>query len=255
MHRRPDKTNPRRGSLILGERGAAFALGTFTHVGKRAEALWRRTAARGRLTTMRIREDLAMCKIRISLLMLAALGLAIPAALAQRGMGDPTGVARSGERPAIVTLSGEVLEVKTEPCANSTGRSPAGTHFLLKAGHGKTLNIHLGPAAMVEFVAKDLVPGKAVKVDAFQTEKMPADHYVAQRLSYDGRSVSLRDETLQPVWARGAAPANADSGWTRGAGRGYGAGGGRGPGYGRNRGGGRGAGYGWRVGTAGQGGN
>ena len=145
-----------------------------------------------------------MKKLQVSMLTLAVLGLAASAALAQRGVGDPAGVARSGVKPEIVTLSGKVLEVKTEPCANTTGRSPLGTHFLMKTAEGKTLNIHLGPAAMVEFAAKELVQDKAVKVQAFRTEKMKEDHYVAQQLSYDGGSVTLRDETLQPVWAGGA---------------------------------------------------
>ena len=55
-----------------------------------------------------------MYKLRVSMLTLAVLGLAASAALAQRGVGDPAGVARSGVKSEIVTLSGEVLEVKTE---------------------------------------------------------------------------------------------------------------------------------------------
>jgi hypothetical protein len=193
-----------------------------------------------------------MSKVRVSMLTLAVLGLVASAALAQRGVGDPSGVARTGTPPEIVTLSGKVLEVKTEPCTNTTGRFPVGTHFLMNTAEGKTLNIHLGPAAMVEFVAKELVPDKAVTVDAFRTEKMKADHYVAQQLSYDGRSVRLRDETLQPVWAGGTGTGTARGGAAPGPGRGAGPGWGRGMGYGRTGGAGRGAGsgrgyrYGWR---------
>jgi len=208
-----------------------------------------------------------MYKLRVSMLTLAVLGLAASAALAQRGVGDPAGVARSGVKPEIVTLSGKVLEVKTEPCANTTGRSPLGTHFLMKTAEGKTLNIHLGPAAMVEFAAKELVPDKAVKVQAFRTEKMKEEHYVAQQLSFDGRSVTLRDDTLQPVWAGGAGTGAARGGAALAPSRGVGPGWGRGLGYGRNRAGGgrgagfgRGAGYGWRgwqtsPGAAGSGGS
>jgi hypothetical protein len=216
---------------------------------------------------MRTMEDHAMCKLRVLMLTLAVLGLAASAALAQRGVGDPAGVARSGVKLEIVTLSGKVLEVKTEPCANTTGRSPLGTHFLMKTAEGKTLNIHLGPAAMVEFAAKELVQDKAVKVQAFRTEKMKEEHYVAQTLSYDGRSVTLRDETLQPVWAGGAGTGRVGDATVLEPGRGVGPGWGRGLGYGRNRAGGgqgagfgRGAGYGWRgwqtsQGTAGSSGS
>jgi len=201
------------------------------------------------------------------MLTLAVLGLAASAAMAQRGAGDPAGVARSGNTPEIVTLSGKVLEVQTEPCTNTTGRSTLGTHFLMKTAEGKTLNIHLGPAGMVESAAKELVQDKAVKVQAFRTEKMKEQHYVAQTLSYDGRSVTLRDETLQPVWAGGAGTGAARGGAVLGPSRGVGPGWGRGLGYGRNRAGGgrgagfgRGAGYGWRgwqpsQGAAGSGGS
>lgn len=191
-----------------------------------------------------------MNKVRVAMLTLTVLGLVASAATAQRGVGDPSGVARTGTTPEIVTLSGKVLEVETEPCANTTGRFPVGTHFLIKTPEGKTLNVHLGPAAMVEFVAKELTADKAVKVQAFRTEKMKADHYVALQLSYDGRDVTLRDETLQPVWAGGARTGNAGGGAALGPGRGAGPGWGRGMGYGRNRAGGnRGAGYGRGYGS------
>jgi hypothetical protein len=187
------------------------------------------------------------------MLTLAVLGLAASAALAQRGAGDSAGVARSGDTPEIVALSGKVLKVQTEPCTNTTGRSFLGTHFLMKTAEGETLNIHLGPAGMVEFAAKELVQDKAVKVQAFRTEKMKERHYVAQTLSLDGRNLMLRDEALQPVWAGGAGTGSARGNEELRPSRGAGPGWGRGSGYGRNRAGGgrgtgfgRGAGYGWR---------
>jgi hypothetical protein len=198
-----------------------------------------------------------MNKVRVALGMCAALGWMASVAFAQRGAGDPSGVARTGSQPEIVSLSGTVLEVKTEPCGNTTGRSTVGTHFLMKTAQGVTLNIHLGPAAMVESVAKELAADQAVQVRAFRTEKMPEGHYVAQQLSYNGRHTTLRDRSLQPVWAsgagRGAAGGAAHTGAARGPGRGAGAGRGRGPGYGRNRGGGQGAGWGRGLGYGWQG--
>jgi hypothetical protein len=188
-----------------------------------------------------------MRSLQTSMLTLILCGLAAPLALAQRGVGDPAGVARAGVKPAIATLSGTVLEVKTEPCTNTTGRFPLGTHFLLKTAEGQTLNIHLGPATMVETTAKELVRGKAVKVEVFRTEKMQEGHYVARTLTYGERTVTLRDETLQPVWAGGAGAGSARGGAGLGPGRGAGPGWKRGMGYGRNRAGvGRGYGAGWR---------
>lgn len=184
-----------------------------------------------------------------------ACGLAASAAHAQRGVGDPTGVARQAVKPEGVSLSGKVLEVMTGPCENTTGRSPLGTHFLMKTEEGETLNIHLGPAVQVEFVAKDLSEGKNVQVRAFRTDKMEESHYVAQSLAYGDRTVQLRDDdTLRPVWAGGrgarnrAAGVRAGFGLGRGWGAGYGYRHGRGPGggYGQQRG--RGPGWGRPLG-------
>lgn len=168
-------------------------------------------------------------------------GLAVSAAQAQRGVGDPTGVAQQAVKPVVVSLSGEVLEVKTGPCENTTGRSLLGTHFLMKTEEGETLNIHLGPPVQVEFVAKELSAGKKVKVQAFRTDKMKESHYVAQSLAYGDRTVQLRGDSLRPVWAGGRGARN----WAPG---GFGPGRGRGAGYGYYRGRGPGGGYGQQRG-------
>jgi hypothetical protein len=70
--------------------------------------------------------------------------------------------------------------------------------------------------------------GQNVVVDVFRTEKLPADHYVAVRLNTDGKAITLRDESLRPIWA------------------GTGRNGPRGGGWRHPYGGGRGRGYGWR---------
>jgi hypothetical protein len=185
-----------------------------------------------------------MRKVLVLLLTVATFALVASDALAQRGVGDPTGTARLGVQPKIVELSGHVLEVKTEPCGNTTGRSLVGCHFLMKTAAGQTLNIHLGPAAELEFVARELVPGKAVKVHGFRTEKMQQGHYVAQRLAYDGRVVMLRDATLRPVWAGPGGVRTASGDDVRAVCGGFGFVPGRGAGYGRGAGWGAGRGFG-----------
>lgn len=184
---------------------------------------------------------------RMAMLALIMCGLAAPAALAQRGVGGPDGVARKAVAPKVVTLEGTVIRVETGPCENTTGPSTLGTHFLMKGPKSKTLNVHLGPTATVEFVAKELTEGQEVKVEAFRTEKMKKNHYVARTITCDGRAVTLRDAALRPAWAgAGTTPrgqnwsANGSGrgtgvGWGRG---GYGAGRGRGQGWGRGQGGG-----------------
>ena len=90
---------------------------------------------------------------------LMAWGCLVPRAHAQRGMGEPSGVAQQTVRPEVVSVSGTVLEVETGPCKKTTGRSPLGTHFILQTPEGESLNIHLGPAAAVKFVTKELPVG------------------------------------------------------------------------------------------------
>ncbi|MDD4267606.1 MAG: hypothetical protein GXY25_18485 [Pirellulaceae bacterium] len=169
-------------------------------------------------------------------------------ALAQRGVGETAGVARQAVKPETVLLSGTVLKVETGPCENTTGPSPLGTHFLMKTETGEKLNVHLGPAALVEFVADELSAGLEVTVEGFRTERMKPNHYVAVSLTFGDRTVQLRAGSLQPLWAGGAGGGNRalGGGWGRGPGRGagYGYQGGRGRGYGYGRQAGRGPGWG-----------
>jgi len=227
-------------------------------------------------------------KFAVGSLVITALwwGVLAPSAYAQKGMGDPTGVARQASKPEIVPLSGKVLGIETGPCQMSTGRSSLGTHFLLETPDGEKLNVHLGPAAAVKRIADQLPVGKEVAVEAFRTAKMPENHYVAQSVAFDGNTIRLRDETLRPFWLQGGpvlggrgmprpepdkaagrlpgrragygrCPAwGPGRGYGGRPGRGFGAGYGRGParraapGYGRGPGWGRGPGYGWGPGRA-----
>lgn len=173
-------------------------------------------------------------------------GVVTPCVYAQRGMGDSTGVARQAVKPEVVTLSGSVLKVTTEPCKMTTGPAYLGTHFLLTTPQGEDLNIHLGPADAVAYVAEQLRVGENVNVDAFRTAKMPENHYVAQSVALDGTAIQLRDEGLRPLWARSSSVLRGRGGpqWVPrwGQGRGWGPGWKRGPGYGRGWGRGRGMG-------------
>lgn len=131
------------------------------------------------------------------------LGLATSVALAQRGTGQLSGVARQASEIDTATFWGTVVEVKSGPCENTTGRSSIGTHFFLKTSEQQMLNIHLGPAVLVESVVRALPVGESVQVQAFRTERMQADHYVAQWITVGDHTLRLRDDNLRPVWAGG----------------------------------------------------
>lgn len=58
---------------------------------------------------------------RVSMPTLVPCGLAASAALAQRGVGEPAGVARQAANPGIVSLSGKAIGADAGPCKNTTG--------------------------------------------------------------------------------------------------------------------------------------
>ncbi len=132
---------------------------------------------------------------------MACLLLATQMTFAQKGTGAPTGVARQPVKPAIVSFSGTLLEIKTGLCQATTGRNPVGTHLVMEDTDKKQLNIHLGPAWAVAKTVDNLSIGEPITAKAFRTEKMKENHYVAQSLSFGKTTVTLRDETLRPRWA------------------------------------------------------
>ena len=131
-------------------------------------------------------------------------GVANPVALAQKGMGSETGVARQAKLPEVISLRGKVMEVNSHPCTNTTGRAPAGTHVIIRSKAGEELNIHLGPADAVKDIADKLKPGKKVIIDGFRTDQMPENHFVAKTLRVGGETAALRDDSLRPSWRNGS---------------------------------------------------
>ena len=165
---------------------------------------------------------------------LAALGLAFATSpvIAQRGMGEQVGVARMPEKPEIVTLSGKLTAINVGPCEQTTGHARVGVHLVVEpaapssegATKAESFNIHVGPAAVVQEMLTKFPIGTQLTIAAFRTDKMPTNHYVAQSLKSDTATVTLRDESLRPVWAgtRGASDGRGMQGRGPGYGRGYG---------------------------------
>ena len=149
----------------------------------------------------------------------AALMVFSVSANAQKGAGETVGVGQQAVKPAVSKLSGELLEIKTGPCEKTTGKSPVGTHLIVLSD-GTKLNIHLGPEKAVDHVVDQLTIGSSVTFDAFRTEKMPENAYIAKSLTLDGKVINLRDNNLRPSWAYGRG---------KGQGMGQGSGSGRGP--------------------------
>ncbi len=164
--------------------------------------------------------------MRSSLLSLTAATMLIiaaaPLAFGQKGAGNDVGIARQTPRPKVETVAGTVVAVETQPCEHTIGRGQIGTHLLLKTDAGATLNVHLGWADAVAGTAKKLTKGKKVSATVFRTDDLSPGHYVAQTLTIDGQTASLRDDTLRPEWAGGGGRAGMQAGMGRGPGWGAG---------------------------------
>jgi hypothetical protein len=154
----------------------------------------------------------------------SALSFAVPAA-AQRGVGESAGVAQQAQKPATETISGIIKDIKIGSCERTTGHSLVGVHLIVEAANAKTINLHLGPAAALEDVVDQLSSGQPITSEAFRTDVMPENAYVAKSLTVGDTTFDLRDDNLRPHWAIGARGG-------RGGGQGMGAGRGKGQGRG-----------------------
>ena len=170
-------------------------------------------------------------QLGVAMALLLGLLFAVPAA-AQKGMGEPTGVGRQAVKPPIETMSGSIKDIKIGPCERTTGRSLEGVHLIVQTESGKTINLHLGPAAALEDVLDQLSAGEQVTFEAFRTDAMPQDAYVAKSLKAGDTTFDLRDDNLRPNWAIAAQGGRGGGGPGMGAGRGAGQGRGPGPGGG-----------------------
>lgn len=125
----------------------------------------------------------------------------ITAARAQKGVGDPSGIARQTIRPEVITLTLEVIRVDSHPCKKTTGPAELGTHFYARGSGEKPLNIHLGPTDKVREIADHLVSGLKIQAEVFRTDKLPESHYVAKSLQIEEGIFQLRSADLRPFWA------------------------------------------------------
>lgn len=123
-------------------------------------------------------------------------------AFAQKGMGDSTGIARSGGQLTIETFEGILDHIKTGPCEHTTGNTIIGTHlFMNTEENDQLLNVHLGAAYAVEEFITELEIGQQLKIEAFKTEEMNPLEFIAIKVVSNGYEFRLRDENLRPVWA------------------------------------------------------
>ena len=136
----------------------------------------------------------------VSMALFSIVIFALPAT-AQKGTGEPTGVGRQAVKPPIEAMSGTIKDIKIGPCERTTGRSSEGAHLILQAQDNKTINLHLGPTSALGDELKQLSAGQEITFEAFRTDRMPKDAYVAKSLKVGDKTFALRDDSLRPKWA------------------------------------------------------
>ena len=136
-------------------------------------------------------------------LSVALLGIVsfVASATAQKGMGEPGGVARQAVKPPSEVMSGTIKDIKTGRCERTTGRFVEGVHLIVQAQDNRTINLHLGPASPLADIVQKLAPGQEITFEAFRTDRMPKDAYVAKSLTAGGKPFALRNDSLRPKWA------------------------------------------------------
>ncbi|SHG27844.1 hypothetical protein [Flagellimonas flava] len=118
---------------------------------------------------------------------------------AQKGAGEQQGVASSDQFPELIEINGVVSAIRTGPCEFTNGKSNSGTHLMVSS-KDVIYNVHLGPTSQVKnFVAES--ENRTIQIVVFRTNKLPADHYIAQKILFEGNELVLRDGYLKPFWA------------------------------------------------------
>lgn len=140
--------------------------------------------------------------VKIAGLLTGILFLLNPSLFAQKGMGNSTGIAREFEQPEIELIVGRLDHIKTGPCEHATGYAYIGTHIFIKTDQSDELiNIHLGAAYAVKSFVDELEIGEEISIQAFRTDELQPQDFIAKEITTNGRTLQLRDENLRPFWA------------------------------------------------------
>ena len=120
---------------------------------------------------------------------------------AQKGRGQKMGLGRCGYQPKILSIAGQIQEIKSGSCEMTTGKAVHGTHLIVQTSGKRTFNLHLGPEPAVRPLIKRLSVGQAMQAKAFRTPRLIENHCIVQSIKIEGEIITLRAENLRPVWA------------------------------------------------------
>lgn len=152
--------------------------------------------------------------------LLTGLALIAGACLLQWGLSttdnDPTqelAMSTNGDEtqsPALTTLKGEVMAINLFKRTTPEGKELSMVTLNVKTGENETTPLILGPASFVNDKIRNLQVGSQVSAEAFKPKwKKMTRAYVAKSLSFGDTTVSLRDDSLKPLWAEQKADSSA----------------------------------------------
>jgi ferric-dicitrate binding protein FerR (iron transport regulator) len=75
-------------------------------------------------------------------------------------------------------------------------------HFIVQTSDGIEINLHLGPARVVDTLVALLSPGQTISFEAFTTPDLSADTFIAKTVSWESGFIEFRDDALRPFWAK-----------------------------------------------------
>jgi len=138
-----------------------------------------------------------MNRLKLTLLLCFVAVIVVPVAYAQMGPG-PGKRTRFYNPAAETTVKGTVEEVRTV-----TGRGGwNGIHLTLKA-EGKTLDVHVGPAAFLKEKGFTFAKGDQIGVTGAKTQFGGTEAIIAREVKKGSETLVLRDAQGIPEWSGG----------------------------------------------------
>ena len=95
------------------------------------------------------------------------------------------------------TIAGTIDDVQQMQHGRMTG-----IHFLVKT-EKETVDVHLGPSYFIENQGFHFAKGDQVEVLGSRVKMGGSEAFIAREVTKDGKTLTLRDSTGRPKWARG----------------------------------------------------
>jgi len=135
--------------------------------------------------------------LKIGCLLAAACALALPQ--------PPPGGIRHGMNMSMMRYDGSTETTITgtvEDVLHPQMGRMNGTHLLVKTETG-TIEVHVGPSNFVTNAGFTFAKGDSIQVLGSKKTIDGKEAVIAREVTRDGKTLTLRDKTGRPLWARG----------------------------------------------------